>query len=70
MLQRITHAGDQQTVFDGFEPLGALGMTLPHFMLAARRLCEVTGLVHSHTARGKNSCNVKPCIHKKKFNDC
>ena len=67
-IQCITDAGDQQTVFDGVESLGTLGMARTHLMLAARRLCEVSGLVHSRTSRRENSCNVMPCIHNKKSN--
>jgi hypothetical protein len=45
-VQRIAHAGDQQTVFNGIQPLGAFGVARAHFMFPAVGVGKVSGLVH------------------------
>jgi len=44
-----SQARDQQAVFDGIKPLGALGVARAHFMFAAIAVGKVSG--HSHSAR-------------------
>jgi hypothetical protein len=52
-IQRITHAADQQAVFNGVESLGAFGVARAHFMFPAIGVGKVSGLVHLSTRRLK-----------------
>jgi hypothetical protein len=64
-LQRIGHAGDQQAVFDGVQPLGAFRMAGPHFVFAAVRVGEIACFAHSEIPVSLFSDNVTPCMHSK-----
>jgi hypothetical protein len=45
-LQGVAHAGREQAVLDGIEPLRALGVPAAHVVPLAVRMGEIPGFVH------------------------
>jgi len=58
VLKCIAHAADQQTVFNGVEPLRTFRVAGTHLVFAAIGVAEVSGLVQGLLWRNGFSVNV------------